>query len=437
MHSQTTAPRVTGHVALRRDTWYAKYRVGERQFMRKIGPAWTKRGRKPAGHLTRDEALVALHELLEGARRGGPEAPAVDATFSEAADEWLRYVEHDRKRRHSTVRDYKIVVNAHLRPEFGSEPIAAITPERIERYRRRLVAEGRLSDRSVNKLLVALHGIFKRAERAYGRQANPAAKADRQPPAPERELEFYSPEEVWALVRAAAGEQDGTLFLTAAFTGIRQGELVALRWRDVDFANETIRVARSYTHGQLGPPKSGKVRSVPMAPEIAAALARLSQRERFTRDDDLVFPGLEGGFADARALVRRYETAIRRAGLRRLTFHDLRHTFGSIAINRASPVQVKEWMGHSELKTTQRYLHYKSRADEAKLLAAAFKVAKPTKELTPLTSPGPVTSECLRGGECEGLGARLDEPFTRRGLDARVDGRERARAARPGPSSTS
>ena len=182
-------------------------------------------------------------------------------------------------------------------------------------------------------------------------------------------------------MRAAGSEQDGALFLTAAFTGIRQGELVALRWRDVDVANETVRVARNFTHGRLGPPKSGKVRSIPMAPEIAEALARISQRERFTRDDDLVLPGLEGGYADARALVRRYENAIKRAGLRRLTFHDLRHTFGSIAINRASPVQVKEWMGHADLKTTQRYLHYKSRADEAKLLAAAFKVVEPAEEV--------------------------------------------------------
>ena len=117
--------------------------------MRKLGPAWTKRGRKPAGHLTRDDALVALHEELERARVPRPEVRAIETTFSEAADEWLRYVEHDRKRRYSTVRDYKIVVNVHLRPEFGEEPIAAITTERIERYRRRLVAERKLSDRSI------------------------------------------------------------------------------------------------------------------------------------------------------------------------------------------------------------------------------------------------------------------------------------------------
>ena len=76
---------------------------------------------------------------------------------------------------------------------------------------------------------------------------------------------------------------DAALFLTAAFTGLRQGELVALRWRDVEFAGAYIRVTASYTRGQLTTPKSGKVRSVPMAPEVAQALARLGQSRQHRR----------------------------------------------------------------------------------------------------------------------------------------------------------
>jgi integrase len=92
-----------------------------------------------------------------------------------------------------------------------------------------------------------------------------------------------------ALVHAAESEQDAAIFLAAAFTGLRRGELVALRWRDVDFAGEAIRVVASYTDGVLTTPKSGKVRSVPMAPEVATALARLAARDYWTGDDDLVF----------------------------------------------------------------------------------------------------------------------------------------------------
>jgi integrase len=79
---------------------------------------------------------------------------------------------------------------------------------------------------------------------------------------------------------------------------------------------------------------------------------------------------------DGSALRRRYLATLDAAGLRRLRFHDLRHTFGSLAINVASIVQVQAWMGHADIQTTMRYLHHKSRADDAKLLSAAFRPAE-------------------------------------------------------------
>ena len=140
---------------------------------------------------------------------------------------------------------------------------------------------------------------------------------------------MFSPEEVWSLVRAAAFETDGAMFLTAAFAGLRRGELLGLRWRDIDFAISTIRVRASYADGKVTTPKSGKVRAVPMAPDVAAALARIGQRERFTGEDDFVFAGESGMPLNPDALSSRYEIALAAAGLRRLRFHDLRHTFGS------------------------------------------------------------------------------------------------------------
>jgi integrase len=79
-------------------------------------------------------------------------------------------------------------------------------------------------------------------------------------------IEVFSPEEVWALVRAAESEQDAAIFLTAAFTGLRGGELVALRWRDVDWGASRVRVCGSFAGGRLTTPKSGKVRSCPWRP---------------------------------------------------------------------------------------------------------------------------------------------------------------------------
>jgi integrase len=151
------------------------------------------------------------------------------------------------------------------------------------------------------------------------------------------------------------------------------GELLALRWRNVDFDGSAIRVHGSASAGQLTTPKSGKVRSVPMVAEVGQALARLGQREVLVAGDDLVFPGADGGYLDSSALRRPYLGARARAGLRPLWFHDLRHTFGSLAINRASIVQVQHWMGHADIQTTMRYLDHKSRAGEAELRAGAFR----------------------------------------------------------------
>jgi integrase len=187
-------------------------------------------------------------------------------------------------------------------------------------------------------------------------------------------FDFYSPEEVMALVQAAATEQDAAIYLTAAFSGLRMGECLGLCWRDVDFDNRALRALRQYTRGELVAPKSGHGRSMPLVDPVAQALARLSQRQRHTGRDDFVFCSPDGEPLDDSALRRRYKTARHATGLRPLRFHDLRHTLGSLAMNRASIVQVQAWMGHADLKTTMRYLHHKSRADEAELLSAAFAV---------------------------------------------------------------
>jgi integrase len=186
------------------------------------------------------------------------------------------------------------------------------------------------------------------------------------------DYDFYSREEVDALVRAAASEQDAAVYTTAAMTGLRRGEPVALRWRDIDFPGQAIRVRANYSHGELVTPKSGKVRSVTMVPEVAQAPARLSQREFFVGEEDPVFVGQIGQHMDASALRRRYANAVRHAELRPLPFHSLRHYFGSMAVNRATLVQVQSWMGHAHIQTTARYLHAKSQADDAALLASAF-----------------------------------------------------------------
>jgi integrase len=353
-----------------------KYRLPDgRQVQKKLGPAWTERGRPPAGYFTKRTADDALRAVLDEARRGVlPGLVRTGATFADAAAEFLRYAEHDRGCKPSTLRDYRSNIEAHMLPAFGDQPLEAISAAAIDRWRGSLTG---LSNRTKNKLLVVMHGIFRRAQHVWGLPLNPVASVERHPQRSSGDIDVFSPEEVWALVRAAASDQDGAVFLTAAFTGLRRGELLALRWRDVDFTGSVIRVRASYAGGRVTTPKSGKVRSVPMAPAVAAALARLGERERWTGDDDLVFVGELGSYLDGAALRRRYASALRRAGLRPLRFHDLRHTFGTRMIAKADIRRVQEWMGHADIQTTMRYLHYAPREGDAALVAEAFELEAP------------------------------------------------------------
>jgi integrase len=366
----------SGHVyrveRQRGPVWYAKYRLPDgRQVQRKIGPAWSGRTRPPLGHFTKRQAEGWLRDILEQARRGTlPGLVRTGATVADAAAEYLRYIEHDRERKPSTVQGYRWIIYAQILPTFGQMQLEDVTSEHVERW---LAAMGRRAS-TRTKALVLLRGIFQRARKAYGLTTNPASEVERPALSRSGDIEVFSPEEVSALARAASSEQDGAIFLTAAFTGLRAGELLALRWRDVDFAGAVVRVRASYAGGALTTPKSGKVRSVPLAPEVAEALAKLSQRERFTGDDELVFAGEAGAFLDGSALRRRYKAALKRARLRPLRFHDLRHTFGTRMIAKADIRRVQEWMGHADILTTMRYLHYAPRAEDARLVAEAFRV---------------------------------------------------------------
>jgi hypothetical protein len=125
--------------------------------------------------------------------------------------------------------------------------------------------------------LIQLHGILGRAKRTYGLAGNAASEVEKFQQTSSGDIEVFSPEEIWGLVRAADNEQDAAVLLTAAFTGLRMGELLALRWRDLDFASNVVRVRASYYLGQLTTPKSGKVRAVPLAPAVATALAQFDR----------------------------------------------------------------------------------------------------------------------------------------------------------------
>jgi integrase len=392
MTSKETRP--SGHVQVieRRSgrRWHALWRDADGRHQRVLGPAWVKDGgkRTPRGaviwraadgpkpdpsHLGPADAEDLLRQILVAAPRRPTRAkPGSGTRFMDVAEDWMLHGERKRGLKRGTLRDYRYTLRAHLLPAFGDHDIAAITRQDIERWH-----AGYPRSRTAEKVLVVLGAIMRYAQRRDLIAANPAEKVERHPVRYSGDYDIYSREEIDAIVRAAADEQDAAIFLTAAVSGLRRGELLALRWRDVDFPGQAIRVRANLSYGELVAPKSGKVRVVPMVDEVAERLARLGARPNQSADDAPVFVSALGGHLDPSALRRRYAAAARRAGLRPLPFHSLRHFFGSMAVNKASLVQVQTWMGHSHVQTTARYLHHRAQASDAALLADAFLAATP------------------------------------------------------------
>ncbi|MDQ3770348.1 MAG: N-terminal phage integrase SAM-like domain-containing protein [Actinomycetota bacterium] len=168
---------------------------------KRLGPAWCARGRPAAGFFTRRTAQAWLSEVLAQAQAGTlPGLRRSGATFADAAHEWLRYAREDRACKPSTMRDYRTAVEAHLLPTFGHLALEDVRADGIEGWRAQLSC----SPRTKNKLLTVLNGIFRRAQRVYGLAANPVATIERLREPRRCDMEVFTPEEVLALVRAAA-----------------------------------------------------------------------------------------------------------------------------------------------------------------------------------------------------------------------------------------
>lgn len=355
---------------------YLRYRrIDGSQGKEKIGMLWKERGKPPRGYLTARQAEATARRKVVELEDAAPAAAKAAATFGQACAEFLRYVRDVRQIDPKTANDYEGVVNGYLLGEFGRDTsITEIGARGIEEYRDRLMQERKLSNRTIVRHLTVLHGIFKRAKRRWGLAENPAAAdmVERPKVVYTGEFDTFSRDEVELLATCAANRQDAAIFRVAAYTGLRQGELLALRWSSVDFLAGLLHVRKNYTGGEEKMPKGKRVRSVPMMPDVVTALATHKERAHFAGDVDLVFCNDVGEHVDHFELRKRYYAALEKAGLRRIRFHDLRHAFGTAAITKLDPYAVQSYMGHQHYSTTQRYLHHKPRREDAAALAEAF-----------------------------------------------------------------
>lgn len=358
-----------------RENWYGRFWVGGRRVRRKLG---LKRLRGSTDGLTRSQAEKKLRVLMEGESF----AAAADKrlTIEVAGKRYLRHLADVMERKPSTVSDYGYMLNAHLVPFFGERKLDRLNADVVADYMGQKRRDG-LSPKTVANHVRFLHGLFAFAVKRGWMATNVVAQVDR-PPArgADPDIAFLEMSEVDAVIRSVPDQSkfagtDQTLILAAAMTGLRQGELIALRWQDVDFVAGRIRIRQNYVRGEWGTPKSKRsTRSVPLVDRLAVELEHHSQRSEFNCDYDLVFAHPElGGPLDASALRGRYKKARDKARVRPVRFHGLRHTFGTRMAAAGVPMRtLQEWMGHRDIQTTLIYADYSPSSHERQLAEAAF-----------------------------------------------------------------
>jgi integrase len=391
-----TSAHATGHVEIRDrgggPVFYAKLKLPDgTQPRRRLGRVWTKRSRPPAGYLTRAQAEARLQAILAGDDSMVNLSPS-RVTFKTACEERLRYLRDDKQRKRSTMADYSNVIDHDLLPYFGEDtPVEDIDTHDVDALKDHLLT--RVSHRTAQKILVILHGVMARAKRKGWITVNPCEDAEKVTVKRTDDFNVLSVEQVHAVASEAASELLRAVFLTAAFTGLRMGELLALRWRHIDFASRILHVQRNYVEGEEDTPKSHRRRSVPVSDQAVVVLEALSRREHFTGPDDLVLCDEVGHHLDDNTVRDEFYAALERAGLSHLryveppnhanpkgvmrddpiVFHDLRHTFGTQCAARGIDLRkIQAWMGHADIQTTMRYLHYVPAHDDAARLTAAF-----------------------------------------------------------------
>lgn len=441
----------------------AKWRASldRRQMKRRLGPAWLepdgqggwrpRKGRVKPDYLDPRRAHVRMAEIIADCELADAERAERAAaheqshwTFGKLAEAWLDHAENVRGLKPSTLRDLRSVLaqpgtkrrrgsgdlKARLMTKLGDVPAAEVIVDDIEDYLRSLSEDG-ASGRTINRHREILRAIFNfgaTPTSGFKLRSNPAAESDLRREEGASALEVFTVEQVEQLALCAGGgqwrsalawdrteetraylrEQDAQLadlLRIACYCGLRRGELVLLKWEDVQWKERVLVVRRALSDGVEVLPKSGRSRHVPLGDQALAALKRLSKRGDFTGPDDYVFINDVGGWLDPSALRRRYVRVREKAQLPRLRFHDLRHTAGSLLARVMDPASVKEILGHADLATTERYLH----AQRASLLAGA--ATRAFAPATPLDREAEIADALLEltPDQRAGLRRRLDD----------------------------
>jgi integrase len=318
--------------------WVARYRGPDRQerkrnFTRKVdADAW----------LSQRQAEMSLGDWVPPERS--------KRTIADISDEWLSV--HTGKP--STISNYRSVLKVHILPTFGNRQVGSIERPEIRRWMTEVAASGRAPETARNALNT-FKGLLSHALEVGAIKASPAARVAA-PKSARREMKVATEAEV-AQIAHLVGAEFSTLIFAAAYTGLRAGELLALRVGDLDFMRGRINVRRavSEVHGALiyDTPKSGRERTVSMPPFLRDLLVE-AVVEVASDPDALVFTMPSGApIRISNFYPRVFKPAVADIGLEGLRFHDLRHACVTFLIDSgAHPRAIMERLGHSSITIT-------------------------------------------------------------------------------------
>ena len=320
--------------------WWVDFRY-EGQRIRKKSPVDNKRGAEEYERKLRQQLLDGTFGKEEACNE--KEMPTIEQFAVEFLTTYART-----NNKPSEVLAKEIIFRRHLIPALGKLRLDELDARTIERYKADKLEAG-LHPKTINNQLTVLRRMLAIAAEWQLLEHVPKVKWMKAPPP---EFDFLDFHEAERLIKAADDEWRSMITL-ALKTGLRQGELLALRWDDVDLVTGRLVVRRNVVRGIIGTPKSGKQREVPLSPSAVKTL----KGHRHLRGE-LVFCDESGAMLRPSECVWPLWRACKRAGIRGVRWHALRHTFASHLVMRGVPLKaVQELLGHATIDMTMRYAH--------------------------------------------------------------------------------
>lgn len=305
------------------------------------------RYRKPSPENSRAGASAYEAVLKQRLARGEPaDKPEIRKKgFQNFMSDWFQtYVKTNNK--HSEIATKESILRVHLLPFFKRRDVGDITSLDIEKYKALKLEEG-LNPKTINNHLAVLRTSLRCATEWHLIEASPAIKRLKPPP---QKYDFLTIDECGHLIASAEGIWRD-MIVVALETGLRFGELAALSWDNLDMQRKEMTIRQAFSRGVLGSPKNNRTRRIPMTNSVVEILEKTKQRRGY------VFT-MEGKPVRQVACIKKLHRICKKAGLRNIGWHVLRHTFAShLAQSGANLVAVQSLLGHSDIRTTMRYAH--------------------------------------------------------------------------------